>query len=109
MPQPETPTTPTCALCGDAFTPSRYTQEGYCGRRCEFRATWTDPAQHAADLEALSVEFVAAVLIDSGYVETMLSEASVMLARQGRLPARDELRAFEGSGLYLAPAVSSAR
>jgi hypothetical protein len=52
---------------------------------------------------------VAAVLIDSGYVETMLSEASVMLARQGRLPARDELRAFEGSGLYLAPAVSSAR
>lgn len=82
------PETPTCALCGAAFTPSRYTRLGYCGRRCEFRGEWADPPQHAADLEALSIEFVAALLIDSGYVETMLVEAGVMLDRQGRLPVR---------------------
>lgn len=86
MPEPETPT---CDLCGEAFTPSRYTQLGYCGRRCELRETWSDPHEHAVELEALTVEFVAAVLIDAGYVETMLTEASVMLARQGRLPERD--------------------
>jgi hypothetical protein len=85
MPLPPAPTTATCIQCGDRFEPIPNRRD-HCTASCKRNHEYRDPPQHAADLEALSVEFVAALRVDGGYVELMMIEAAVMLDRKGRLP-----------------------
>lgn len=74
-----------CSSCGEPYTVARYAR-GFCSIRCQRRAEWTDPPTLAAWLDSLTAEFVAAVRIDSGYLENMASEGAKVLASRGTLP-----------------------
>lgn len=80
MPEPREREEAVCGYCGDEFAVTKRWRI-WCGAGCEFRGTWTAPAEHADFLEASTRAFVATVRIDPGYVIELADEGSRQATR----------------------------
>lgn len=81
MREPKTPEIGTCALCGSPFEIST-NRKLYCSKICKHNGEYRDPLEHAAMLEASTAAFVAAIMIDIGYVIELAEEGSRRAARE---------------------------